>query len=122
MLDPDEKDTAGKAFAARCVFVVGPDRRLKLSILYPSSTGRNFTEVSMPCMLCMMCTLWMLCMMCTVGMLCRLCYWLCGWVAALHPLPARNRAQCVCRPASVPGCFPNPPILSPASRCSWCTW
>ena len=45
MLDPDEKDSAGKAFAARCVFVISPDKRLKLSILYPSSTGRNFTEV-----------------------------------------------------------------------------
>lgn len=24
MLDPDEKDDSGKAFAARCVFIVGP--------------------------------------------------------------------------------------------------
>jgi hypothetical protein len=33
MLDPDERDTSGKAFAARCVFIVGPDCTLKLSIL-----------------------------------------------------------------------------------------
>lgn len=45
MLDPDEKDDSGKAFAARCVFIVGPDCTLKLSILYPSSTGRNFDEL-----------------------------------------------------------------------------
>lgn len=27
------------------VFIIGPDKRLKLSILYPASTGRNFTEI-----------------------------------------------------------------------------
>lgn len=45
MLDPDEKDTSGKAFAARTVFIVGPENQLKLALLYPSSTGRNFSEV-----------------------------------------------------------------------------
>ncbi|EFN59977.1 hypothetical protein CHLNCDRAFT_133096 [Chlorella variabilis] len=33
MLDPDEKHPAGSSFAARCVFIVGPDKTLKLSIL-----------------------------------------------------------------------------------------
>lgn len=49
MLDPDEKDTEGKAFAARTVFIVGPEQQLKLALLYPSSTGRNFSEVGEVC-------------------------------------------------------------------------
>ncbi|XP_028817727.1 peroxiredoxin-6 [Denticeps clupeoides] len=45
MLDPDEMDKDGLPLTARCVFVVGPDKKLKLSILYPATTGRNFTEI-----------------------------------------------------------------------------
>lgn len=44
-IDPDEKDKAGNALSARAVFVVGPDKKLKLSILYPATTGRNFIEI-----------------------------------------------------------------------------
>jgi len=29
----------------RSVFVIGPDKKIKLTITYPASTGRNFLEI-----------------------------------------------------------------------------
>jgi thioredoxin-dependent peroxiredoxin len=32
-------------FTVRSVYIIGPDKKLKLSITYPASTGRNFDEI-----------------------------------------------------------------------------
>jgi len=41
MIHPNESATA----TVRSLFIIGPDKKLKLSITYPASTGRNFHEV-----------------------------------------------------------------------------
>lgn len=41
MIHPNANDT----LTVRSVFVVGPDNKLKLSLTYPASTGRNFDEL-----------------------------------------------------------------------------
>ena len=41
MIHPNASDT----FTVRSVFVIGPDKRIKLSLTYPASTGRNFDEI-----------------------------------------------------------------------------
>lgn len=50
MLPADETGTADGRTAAnnatvRSVFVIGPDKRIKLTLTYPMSTGRNFDEI-----------------------------------------------------------------------------
>jgi Peroxiredoxin len=52
--DPDRKvanlygaihPNASDTLTVRSVYVIGPDKKLKLSITYPASTGRNFEEI-----------------------------------------------------------------------------
>jgi len=40
-----EGRTAADNAAVRTVFVIGPDKKIKLMLSYPMSTGRNFDEV-----------------------------------------------------------------------------
>jgi thioredoxin-dependent peroxiredoxin len=41
MIHPNASDTA----TVRSVFVIGPDHKVKLTLTYPASTGRNFQEL-----------------------------------------------------------------------------
>jgi len=36
---------ASENFTVRSVFVIGPDKKVKLTLTYPASTGRNFVEL-----------------------------------------------------------------------------
>ena len=40
-----EGRTAANNATVRTVFVIGPDKKIKLMLIYPMSTGRNFNEV-----------------------------------------------------------------------------
>ena len=39
------RSTAANNQTVRTVFVIGPDKKIKLTISYPMSTGRNFDEI-----------------------------------------------------------------------------
>jgi len=41
MIHPNANDTQ----TVRSVFVIGPDKKIKLTLTYPASTGRNFDEI-----------------------------------------------------------------------------
>ncbi|NNF00117.1 MAG: peroxiredoxin [Pyrinomonadaceae bacterium] len=41
MIHPNADET----FTVRSVFIIGPDKKVKLTLTYPASTGRNFDEI-----------------------------------------------------------------------------
>lgn len=41
MIHPNANDT----LTVRSVFIIGPDKKVKLTLTYPASTGRNFQEI-----------------------------------------------------------------------------
>jgi len=41
MIHPNADNT----FTVRSVFIIGPDKKVKLTLTYPASTGRNFDEI-----------------------------------------------------------------------------
>lgn len=41
MIHPNANET----FTVRSVFIIGPDKKIKLTLTYPASTGRNFDEI-----------------------------------------------------------------------------
>jgi alkyl hydroperoxide reductase subunit AhpC len=43
--ETSEGRTAAENQTARSVFVIGPDKKIKATITYPMSTGRNFVEI-----------------------------------------------------------------------------
>lgn len=41
MIHPNASET----FTVRSLFIIGPDKKIKMTLTYPASTGRNFVEV-----------------------------------------------------------------------------
>ncbi|CAL9079131.1 hypothetical protein MUK42_33060 [Musa troglodytarum] len=46
MVDLNQKDADGVELPSRSLHVIGPDKTIKLSFLYPAATGRNVDEVA----------------------------------------------------------------------------
>lgn len=43
--DMENIDEKGIAFTIRSVFIIDPSKKIRLTMMYPASTGRNTTEV-----------------------------------------------------------------------------
>ena len=41
MIDEDNMNNEAEAMTVRALYIIGPDHKLRLSMLYPASTGRN---------------------------------------------------------------------------------
>merc|ERR1712121_308794 len=47
--DPEEKDNSGNMRCGRNVYIVGPDKKVKMCWFYPGSCGRNWNEIFRAC-------------------------------------------------------------------------
>jgi peroxidase len=41
MLDEEARNDPTAAMTVRALYIIGPDKKVKLSMTYPTSTGRN---------------------------------------------------------------------------------
>ena len=49
MLDPSERTSSGLALPARAVYLLDSTAKLRMAIIYPTSTGRNYAEILRVC-------------------------------------------------------------------------
>ncbi|XP_078603816.1 peroxiredoxin-6-like [Branchiostoma floridae x Branchiostoma japonicum] len=45
LIDQDQPNDVSMPITCRAIFVIGPDKRLRMSMVYPSSCGHNFEEI-----------------------------------------------------------------------------
>ncbi|KAG8249000.1 activity protein [Homalodisca vitripennis] len=45
MLDEENKDNPDTAMTVRALYIISPDHKMRLSMIYPTSTGRNVEEI-----------------------------------------------------------------------------
>lgn len=50
MIDPELKDKAGLPLTCRAVFIIGPDKKLKLTLNYPASGESLYFSACSPCL------------------------------------------------------------------------
>lgn len=55
MLHPDHMSASGLPMTVRTVYIINPEKVLKLALTYPASTGRNFDEVGIIWSVCSAC-------------------------------------------------------------------
>lgn len=47
MLDEENKDNPDTAMTVRALYIISPDHKMRLSMVYPTSTGRNVEWVTL---------------------------------------------------------------------------
>ncbi|XP_015365260.1 PREDICTED: probable 1-Cys peroxiredoxin isoform X2 [Diuraphis noxia] len=45
MISEEDKDNVELALTIRSLYIIGPDKKVKLMMVYPTSTGRNIQEI-----------------------------------------------------------------------------